>query len=547
MPTKYYYQAEVSHRGLNKYQIVKAASRHELNMKVAALQARWDEQWERKVEREQRLLTEATSIEFAQEMTEDAVSVQEALDSIVLSNLAPEEITLETLINTSKYPEPPPAYPRFLTLPPEPNRSDSKYTCKPSLLTKLSKRKTEEFNAKNTAAFEEDYAAWMAEKDKIKLQNMEISSRYDSALNNWKLSQAEFEAAKAQENLEVTQWYEDFKAGKCDAVEKYYTLLLETINLPIEYDASYEVGYDTTTKRLIVEVYLPTVDDIPNLKSVSYIKSRKEFKETYYSDSYRNKKYDNVIYQIILVLYNYIFSIDETYSLIDTAVINGKIQTVDKATGNNIEPYVLSISSTKEDFKGINLSAVDPKAWFKSARGTSAASIATVTPVAPMITISHEDDRFIDGYSVVGDINAGVNLAAIDWQDFENLVRELFEKEFNVNGGEVKITQASRDGGVDAIAFDPDPIRGGKIVIQAKRYTNVVGVAAVRDLYGTLLHEGATKGVLVTTSNYGNDAYEFAKGKPLTLLNGANLLSLLEKHSIAARIDIKEAKEILRS
>jgi len=25
------------------------------------------------------------------------------------------------------------------------------------------------------------------------------------------------------------------------------------------------------------------------------------------------------------------------------------------------------------------------------------------------------------------------------------------------------------------IAFDPDPIRGGKIVIQAKRYTNVVG------------------------------------------------------------------------
>lgn len=36
------------------------------------------------------------------------------------------------------------------------------------------------------------------------------------------------------------------------------------------------------------------------------------------------------------------------------------------------------------------------------------------------------------------------------------------------------ITQASRDGGVDAIAFDPDPIRGSKIVIQAKRYTNTV-------------------------------------------------------------------------
>ena len=82
----------------------------------------------------------------------------------------------------------------------------------------------------------------------------------------------------------------------------------------------------------------------------------------------------------------------------------------------------------------------------------------------------------------------------MDWEDFEHLIRELFEKEFSVNGGEVKVTQASRDGGVDAVAFDPDPIRGGKIVIQAKRYTNTVGVSAVRDLYGTVLNEGATKG-----------------------------------------------------
>ena len=58
------------------------------------------------------------------------------------------------------------------------------------------------------------------------------------------------------------------------------------------------------------------------------------------------------------------------------------------------------------------------------------------------------------------------------------------------------------------------------------------------------MNEGATKGILVTTSNYGNDAYEFAKGKPLTLMNGANLLFLLEKHGHRAKIDLKEAKEM---
>lgn len=142
-------------------------------------------------------------------------------------------------------------------------------------------------------------------------------------------------------------------------------------------------------------------------------------------------------------------------------------------------------------------------------------------------------------------IDDSINIAAMDWGDFEHLVRELFEKEFSKNGGEVKVTRASRDGGVDAIAFDPDPLRGGKIVIQAKRYTNTVGVAAVRDLYGTLLNEGATKGILVTTSDYGSDAYNFAKGKPITLLNGSNLLYLLEQHGHKAKIDLSEAKKIL--
>ena len=78
-----------------------------------------------------------------------------------------------------------------------------------------------------------------------------------------------------------------------------------------------------------------------------------------------------------------------------------------------------------------------------------------------------------------------------------------------------------------------------------KRSTNTVGVAAVRDLYGTVVNEGATKGILVSTVDYGPDAYQFAKDKPLTLMNGANLLHLLEKHGHHAKIDIREAKKIL--
>jgi restriction system protein len=82
----------------------------------------------------------------------------------------------------------------------------------------------------------------------------------------------------------------------------------------------------------------------------------------------------------------------------------------------------------------------------------------------------------------------------------------------------------------------------GLIAIQAKRYTNVAGVSAVRDLFGTVMNEGAMEGILVTTSYFGSDAYEFCKDKLLTLINGDELLYLLQKQGYKARINLAEAR-----
>ena len=221
------------------------------------------------------------------------------------------------------------------------------------------------------------------------------------------------------------------------------------------------------------------------------------------------------------------------------------VNSIDPGTGQETNACVLSIQANKEDFEQINLAMVEPKACFKKLKGVGSSKLHSLTPIPPIVKMNREDSRFSDAYSVVDGIDEGYNLAAMDWEDFENLIREVFEQAFLEAGGEVKITQASRDGGIDAVIFDPDPLRGGKIVVQAKRYTNVVGVSAVRDLYGTLMNEGANKGILVTTSDYGPDAYKFASDKPIQLLNGSNLLHLLEQYGHKARIDLQEAKVTL--
>lgn len=546
MGTRYMYQSEVSHKGLNKYRIVKAATQYELDQKTRALMAQWDEQWARIVEREERKKNDEDSASYAKELSQQAADVQTAMDEILKNSLHPDALDLNELKDHSKFPEAHPKRPILSKVPNEPHRSDDKYNPQPSFFTRLSKKKMVEFEAFHTAEFEHDFEEWLKDKASIERNNNLKTQKYELSVEQWDKRRIDFEQKQDEENHKVDVFFELYKSGDTEAVERYFRLALEKINLPFSYSKAVEIEYDFTGKSVVIDFLLPVIDDVPKLKNVSYIKSRKEFKETYYPDSYLKKKYDSVIYQIVLQTLNYVFSLSTEYALIDTVVINGKVNTIDKATGKNIEPYVLSISVSRSSFNEIRLESVDPKAWFKSAKGVSAASLANATPVAPIVAMSREDKRFIEGYSISETLDDSVNLAAIDWQDFENLIREIFEKEFNDNGGEVKITQASRDGGVDAVAFDPDPIRGGKIVIQAKRYTNVVGVSAVRDLYGTVMNEGATKGILVTTSNYGSDAYSFAQGKPITLMNGANLLYLLEKHGYKAKIDLNEAKEILR-
>jgi restriction system protein len=229
---------------------------------------------------------------------------------------------------------------------------------------------------------------------------------------------------------------------------------------------------------------------------------------------------------------------------IHSVVFNGWVHSVDKSTGADAHGCILSLQVGRDEFTLLDLNRVDPKACFRSLKGVASSKLSELTPIKPIQKLNKEDSRFVTGYAVVDTLDDRTNLAAMDWQDFENLIREIFQKEFSRNGGEVKITQASRDGGVDAVAFDPDPIRGGKIVIQAKRYVNTVGVSAVRDLYGTVQHEGAMKGILVTTATYGSDAYEFVKDKPITLISGGELLTILDRHGHAAKIDLKEARAL---
>ncbi|OPY99129.1 hypothetical protein A5906_25650 [Bradyrhizobium sacchari] len=193
---------------------------------------------------------------------------------------------------------------------------------------------------------------------------------------------------------------------------------------------------------------------------------------------------------------------------------------------------------------GLRPDQIDPKTCFRHFKGISTPSVEDIAAVRPIFILNKDDKRVVGNRDVDSEMDVEANIAAMPWEDFEHLVRQLFEWEFGGKGVEVKVFRLSRDHGVDAVMYDPDPLRGGKYVLQAKRYTRTVDVAAVRDLYGTVINEGANRGILVTTSGFGPDSRDFVKDKPITLIDGSYLVQMLRKHGRNYRIDLAEARKL---
>lgn len=367
-------------------------------------------------------------------------------------------------------------------------------------------------------------------------ENALVDNERKKINNEIEMQRKNHEDAKKRISEKIDRLEKAYLAGEPDSIEECCRIVLNSSNYPALFPKHFELQFFPETSSLVIDYNLPSPDTIPKEKDGKFNRTKNEVIFFYFSEKEFNSRYDTILYSVILRTVHEIIEAD-IIDAIDYITVNGYVDFLNRATGKKELKCIATLSVSKNQFLNIDLSKVDPIQCFKSLKGISAKELINLTPVAPLISINKFDSRFIQSKEILSEIDSSTNLAIMEWEDFEHLIRELFDKEFSSNGGEVKVTQSSRDGGVDAVAFDPDPIRGGKIVIQAKRYNNVVGVSAVRDLYGTILNEGATKGIIVTTSHYGNDAYEFAKNKPISLINGENLLYLLQKHGYKARIE----------
>lgn len=129
------------------------------------------------------------------------------------------------------------------------------------------------------------------------------------------------------------------------------------------------------------------------------------------------------------------------------------------------------------------------------------------------------------------------SIRELSWPAFEALVGEAYRRigySVEERGG------AAPDGGVDLVLHRAE----ATTLVQCKHWKKTqVGVAIARELYGVVMGERASAGILVTSGAFTTEAMAFAHGKPLELVDGPQLLSLVGAVQRERRITASGNKE----
>ncbi|MDX3545344.1 restriction endonuclease [Streptomyces europaeiscabiei] len=379
--------------------------------------------------------------------------------------------------------------------------------------------------AEARARFEHDWQAAQA----AEAQRQRQLAQYQRQYEQWAEEQR---TEIRRHNAGLAQMATALRDGDPEAAVDYFSAALYASPAwPDGFPRGVCAAYDSAARQLVLDWELPRYDVVPEAKTVVYMPSVDQDKERPRPVTQRRALYRDVLAQCALLVLHDLFAADE-FGALESVVLNGFVDDHDPATGRRAQIFLATVMVPRSVFAGLHLeqvSAVD--CLTDGLRGQLSARPDQRTPVRP----GRRPDDVGNGVVTHGGEDEP-DLLEMDPLAFESLVAELFR----AMGMQAVTTQRSGDGGVDVDALDPAPIRGGKIVVQVKRYRNTVPPTAVRDLYGTVQDAGANKGVLVTTSKFGPGSHTFANGKPLELVSGRELVDLLHRHGLRGRLGADE-------
>lgn len=453
----------------------------------------------------------------AARQTAELVGRVEELQTVLRSGLKQPGFSVDTLLAPVQLPGFDPG-PLGTPIPlPDPAR----YQSPPPRGLLMQRRRYEEEQAQARAQFEYEWQQAQAAEADRRLRLAE----YQRSFLAWEAEQRRQDAERiAQIEAQLLR----LRAGDPDAVQEYFTAALYgSTGWPAGFPRRLTADWEPSTRQLSVSWELPPFEVVPACARVRYVKTDDRENEIARPLGERRRLYREVLAQSALRVLHELFRADRHEQLASVA-LDGLVDGVDPATGQQVERVLLALNVGRVDFSRVALGRVVPVDCVAGLGGRLSVRPDLLEEVRAADRLPARLEEVVQP----AEDPDGPDLFAMDPIAFEELIAELFKR----RGFRVMTTARSGDEGVDVLAEDLDPLTGGKIVIQAKRYRHTVPPTAVRDLDSTVRHHGARQGILVTTAGFGRGSYSYIQGKPLSLVTGPELVKVLAEHGLRGRL-----------
>jgi restriction system protein len=308
-------------------------------------------------------------------------------------------------------------------------------------------------------------------------------------------------------------------------VEAYLRDVLSAMPLPDGFPHTVDLTLNPRAEQVIVQWELPDRDAVPSVAGYKYLVTKDEIRETTRRRTDVNVLYRDVISQVALLCIRDLFDAD---AALGSVAFNGHVHATNPATGKREYPCLISLDVSRDDFlRDENLHEVRADSCVRHLRAIVSNHPYDLEAIEPLLDFDLSKFRFADGFDAVATLDSRPDLMQMSPTNFEHLVRQIFEAQ----GAEGWTTEQSHDDGVDAVIAKRTPLIGGLSIVQAKRYSRVVGVSHLRELAGAMEEKKAGWGILITTSWFttGCPAKAREHGR-MELINGWELTSLIKEY-----------------
>ena len=407
------YFTRVRHLGLKEHKFLKAYDEWVLEEKIERQVERFNAKWEKVkgklqsdyykqsniLEAEEKTKEAEEQIKQLETLLEQTINVNDAVNWEELKNHRPfKEVSPENYLQTRLDKITKPIKAGHITVPKEPLQTDSEFQPQFNFLEKyLFKSWQQKKIDKSIQDFKNSHSNWLAEKARIEKQNKDNIEKYEQDTISYN---KEIERTKKQNRDEVIEWEKrkeqyykdqsDFN-NKIDLMREEYLqkkphsiiencdLVLNNSKYPDYFPKTYELDYNPDKEHLIIDFCLPQIESLPRTKSVKYVKTEDNFKETSISNTALNQLYSSVVFQVAIRTVHEIFEAD-VVNAISTVCFNGYVD-------NDKIEYIISYQADKETFNKLHLNGLDCKETIKNYKGKFTAKL---TEIEPLMKIEHK-------------------------------------------------------------------------------------------------------------------------------------------------------------